>query len=86
MKVDRTKGEGITLEKLDIDIENLTPNVILSSPIFVFDQIFARNSNLLNVRTEETFQEMTFNDQLEEEIKGLAKKSDLKIKDLFLKK
>ena len=34
LKVKRTEAEGTTLEKLHLDLSNLLPNTLLSSPLF----------------------------------------------------
>ncbi len=39
IKVERDEKNGITAEKIDIDISKLTPNSILTSPVFGFDDI-----------------------------------------------
>jgi predicted ATP-binding protein involved in virulence len=39
INVQRSEEKGITAEKLDIDFSTLTPNSILSSPIFGFEEL-----------------------------------------------
>ncbi len=39
IKVDRNKKDGITAEIIDIDISTLSPNSILTSPVFGFDAL-----------------------------------------------
>lgn len=69
INVSRTREEGIKAELLDIDFSVLTPNSILSSPIFGFqDLIPDSKSDDKMVRTEDTFQEVEFNDQLKKNI------------------
>lgn len=69
INVTRTKEEGIQAKLLDIDFSVLTPNTILSSPIFGFqDLIPDSKSNEKMVRTEDTFAEVEFNDQLKSNI------------------
>lgn len=88
LKVNRTEEEGITLERLDIDISDLTPNLILSSPIFGFTDIFpVTHEEGERIRTEDTMQEAAMNDAIrqkltdflgkekEEELKRLLKRS-----------
>lgn len=71
IKVNRTKEEGITIEKLDIDIQNLTPNLILSSPIFGFTEIFPiTHQEDERIRTEDTVAEMNATDNLVAELKS----------------
>ena len=69
INVSRTREHGIKAELLDIDFSVLTPNAILSSPIFGFqDLIPDSKSDDKMIRTEDTFQEVEFNDQLKKNI------------------
>ena len=69
INVSRTREEGIKAELLDIDFSVLTPNAILSSPIFGFQDLIPESkSDDKMVRTEDTFQEVKFNDQLKKNI------------------
>lgn len=70
-KVERTVADGITASLLDIDISDLLPNTILSSPLFGFDEIIQKNhdhSSLL--RTENDYQEAVFYKILNEKIRS----------------
>jgi hypothetical protein len=63
--VGRTKEEGITIKRLAIEIEELTPNLILTSEVFGFYDIIAKsNTSSKHVRTEDTMQEKSFRDEL----------------------
>lgn len=75
LKVDRTPEEGITCERLGIDVTNLTPNLILTSPIFGFDEIITdeAKNNIEDIRTEDTYEELKKNKALREELKALYK-------------
>ncbi|MEY4539451.1 MAG: hypothetical protein RLZZ306_1208 [Bacteroidota bacterium] len=69
INVSRTREHGIKAELLKIDFSVLTPNAILSSPIFGFqDLIPDSKSDDKMIRTEDTFQEVEFNDQLKKNI------------------
>jgi len=69
INVTRTKEEGIQAKLLDIDFSVLTPNTILSSPIFGFQDLIPNSkSNDKMIRTEDTFAEVEFNDQLKSNI------------------
>lgn len=69
INVTRTKEEGIQAKLLDIDFSVLTPNTILSSPIFGFqDLIPDSKSNDKMIRTEDTYKEVLFHDQLDKQI------------------
>lgn len=69
INVSRTKEDGIKTELLDIDFSVLTPNTILSSPIFGFQDLIPESkSNDEMVRTEDTYKEVLFHDQLDKQI------------------
>lgn len=69
LKVERTVEDGITVEQLDIDIKNLTPNLILSSPIFGFSEIFpATHTPQDRIQTEDTYVEKELNDLVEQRL------------------
>jgi predicted ATP-binding protein involved in virulence len=69
INVSRTREDGIKAELLDIDFSVLTPNAILSSPIFGFqDLIPDSKSDDKMIRTEDTYKEVLLNDQLDKQI------------------
>jgi predicted ATP-binding protein involved in virulence len=66
LKVNRTKDEGVTIDRLDeiIDFPKLLPNTILTSPIFGFQNIVSESkSNDEFIRVETTFNELVQNDE-----------------------
>ncbi len=66
LKVNRTKEDGVSVERLDemIDFPTLLPNTILTSPIFGFQNIFSESKNDDEfVRVETTFDEVIQNDE-----------------------
>jgi predicted ATP-binding protein involved in virulence len=72
--VKRDETKGTMVERVDIDLENLLPNHILTSPVFGLDSLFSvTNENGANVRTENTFQEKIENDNEIDELKKRAK-------------
>ncbi len=77
LKADKTVKEWITVEKLDIDVKNLLPNSLLTSPIFDFESItsnqFDKNSDDLS--TEDYFSEIEFDKQIEERLKQFVKRN-----------
>ncbi|MFM9950823.1 MAG: AAA family ATPase [Saprospiraceae bacterium] len=85
LKVNRTAEEGITVEKLDINIENLTPNLILSSEIFGFTDIFpVTHDPEKRIRTEDTMDEVAFTDLLDKRLKSyFGSEHEQKLKELF---
>ena len=65
LKVVRNKEEGIRIERLDIDIKNLLPNTILTSPLFDLEKITQRNiRDISEARTEDTYDQMKKNDEI----------------------
>lgn len=87
LKVNRTEEEGITLEKLDIDISDLTPNLILSSPIFGFTNIIPiTHEKGERIRTEDTMQEAAMNDAIRQKLTDfLGKEKEEELRKLFKK-
>jgi len=84
LKVDRTPEEGITCERIDIDVTNLTPNLILTSPIFGFGDITSVNAEEIGeVETEDTYEELKKNKELREELKALYKSGKTFPDELF---
>jgi predicted ATP-dependent endonuclease of OLD family len=69
-KVKRTVEEGITADILDIDLTTLTPNIILTSPIFDMDTITSvQKKSYDNIRTEETYKEMKHVENIDKYLK-----------------
>lgn len=85
IKVNRTAKEGITIEKLDIDIQNLTPNLILSSPIFGFTDIFPiTHKKEARIRTEDTMQEVKKNDLIDKRLRSFFDtEKEAELKNIF---
>lgn len=71
-----SKKEGIKIRKLDIDITKLTPNTILSSPIFGFDAIDSVESERRNY-TQTNYDDVLFEQELKNRLKKLADDDDL---------
>jgi predicted ATPase len=65
VKVNRTESEGVSLEKIDIDLKNLTPNLVLTSGIFDMEDFTSvQNEDIHKVRTEDSMTEMLKNDEV----------------------
>lgn len=74
LKVKRTKEEGITLQKVEVDLKSLTPNLLLTSGIFDMDDIFSTQAaDVSAVRTENSFAEMQKNDDVDDYLKNFEK-------------
>jgi predicted ATP-binding protein involved in virulence len=70
INVSRTREEGIKAELLDyIDFSVLTPNSILSSPIFGFQDLIPESKTKDKMaRSEDSYKEVLFNDLLDKQI------------------
>ncbi|CAA6803031.1 MAG: Unknown protein, partial [uncultured Aureispira sp.] len=76
--------EGIKVRKLDIDVTTLTPNTILTSPIFGFEGIIsdAHDENE-PLYTEETYNDVLFEKHLDKKLEDFAKNSAVDLDDLL---
>ncbi len=84
LKVTRNKSEGVQLEKLDIVVQNLLPNTILTSPIFDFDNLIPHaNGDLSALGTEDAYDEKVFNDILDRKLTAIEKRGTSKLDGLF---
>jgi predicted ATPase len=67
LKVTRTKEEGIQVERVPVELKYLTPNLILTSGIFDMDDVLSvENDDITKTRTEDSFEEMKHNDEVEQ--------------------
>ena len=72
LKLNRSKEQGITVERLDIDVANLLPNSILTSPIFDMDTIKPlANEDVGELRTEDTFDEVMNRNEIDQQLRDL---------------
>ena len=73
-----SKREGITVRRLDIDVTTLTPNTILTSPIFGFEGINSvENKEKNRIYTQEDYDDVLFEQKLKENLKKLVNEDDL---------
>ncbi len=73
-KVTRTKEKGICIEKLDIDIKNLLPNILLTSSLFDMDSIIpVTNQHIEEIRTEDSKEEMDNRDAIQKRLDAFEK-------------
>ncbi len=74
LKVNRTAEKGITVERLEhleAQLENLTPNLILTSEIFGLQDIFPiTHQPDKRIRTENTMEELKDNDEMLDALKS----------------
>lgn len=74
LKVIRTKEEGVKVERVDVDLKYLTPNLILTSGIFDMEDVLSvENDDITKTRTEDTFEEMQHNDEVEKYLEEFEK-------------
>lgn len=74
LKVIRTKEEGVKVERVDVDLKYLTPNLILTSGIFDMEDVLSvENDDITRTRTEDTFEEMQHNDEVEKYLEEFEK-------------
>ena len=59
LKVSRGETEGTTVERLDIDVANLLPNSLLTSPLFDLDSILSKqNEDFGSLHTDDDYEEI----------------------------
>lgn len=84
LTLDRNEDEAITLHKIDIEVANLTPNLIFSSEIFDFQDIIpTANKNLMALRTEDTLAEAHYRDRIRQELQQFLDSGGELPKNLF---
>lgn len=75
-KIERSLEDGVNIIEIEIDnVISLNPNIILTSPIFGMSDIISKNlPNTMDLRTEDSWDDMLHNDQLDKELIALYKK------------
>ncbi|MFK7946817.1 MAG: AAA family ATPase [Saprospiraceae bacterium] len=75
---------GIQVRRLDIDVSQLTPNTILSSPIFGFDDIIpkSRDKNKKSY-TQDEYEEVTFEKKMDTVLRKLATMEGKTVEELI---
>jgi predicted ATPase len=87
LKVNRTEATGIKIEKVDIELKNLTPNLVLTSGIFdMEDFVSVQNENIDDVRTEDSMTEMEENDKVAKYLEEFEKSDQHFPDELFIPK
>jgi len=79
IKVNKTYEQGITVERINLDFENLSPNIILSSPLFDTPILSVLNRNQEEFATDEDYIKWYAYDALKKELKQKEEKR----KELF---
>ncbi|HNL07214.1 MAG TPA: hypothetical protein PKH93_06525, partial [Chitinophagales bacterium] len=63
---------------VNIDLPNMTPNLILSSPLLGFTDIIPNsNTNLNELRTEDTYQQLLREQEIDKMLQHYAAHNDL---------
>lgn len=84
LKVHRTKEKGVEIERLDIDIKNLLPNILLTSSLFDMDSVKQiNNENRDEIRTEDSFSAMKKNDNVSNKLDDFESGNQKFSDDLF---
>jgi len=85
INVSRTFNEGIQAELLDIDFSSLTPNAILSSPIFGFQELIpVSKSPDKMINTADKFEDIALDKRLKENINAfLSEESQQELLNLI---
>lgn len=88
--VARNSQKGIYVERMDhkVAFDRILPNAILTSPIFGLDNIVPESHSATEIlRTEDSFDEITFNDRVRTEINNyLTDTREIELLNLFAKK
>ena len=72
--VKRDETKGTMVERVDIDLKNLLPNHILTSPVFGLDSLFSvTNENDAEVRTEDDYKMIEKRDAISADLKAILK-------------
>jgi len=84
LNVIRDEDNNIHVQEIDIDLTNLLPNTILTSPLFNMEDITQINlPDITDVRTEDTYKEIIEIDKIKARLKKFAKKDTLFPDKLF---
>ena len=74
LRVTRDALKGTQVDQPDIEIGNLLPNAVLTSPLFNMDSILSKqNRKLEDVQTNDDFEEAKRNKQVDEALKRMSK-------------
>lgn len=74
LKIERNGRFGVEIADLStISVSELLPNALLSSELFGMDRLFTReNSDVSQIRTENSYQEILINDRVKENLRRVA--------------
>ncbi|WP_439558249.1 AAA family ATPase [Dyadobacter sp.] len=82
LNVNRSQSSGVVIEKLDIDFSTLTPNAILTSPIFGFQDLIPESKSDADIiQSDDNYQDIESDQKLRKEINSFL--SDERQKELL---
>jgi predicted ATP-binding protein involved in virulence len=74
-RVQRSEEKGTYIERIDIDVKNLLPNAIYTSPLFDMESIRStENKGIKELNVEDDFDEIIKREESKKRIKELSKK------------
>jgi len=74
-RVQRSEEKGTYIERMDIDVKNLLPNAIYTSPLFDMESIRStENKGIAELNVEDDFNEIIKREESKKRIKELSKK------------
>jgi hypothetical protein len=73
LKVDRNKEDGIFIEKVELNPKELSPNIILSSPLFDYPVFPPEDKDKARFPTDDSFSKWRARKAVEEELNSLQK-------------
>jgi len=83
LKIDRTVEKGVFIERINLKIKELLPETLLTSELYDFKDITHKDlDDYTNLRTEYTYDELLFNDEVKRRLKLAADKTEYPT-DLF---
>jgi len=84
LKVLRTMENGIFIERKNVSVRNLTPDTLLSSPLFDLEEITHIDAkDISDVRTDGTWQKIELNDKIKAALRDFEKSDKDFPDDLF---
>ncbi|MEM7654970.1 MAG: AAA family ATPase [Bacteroidota bacterium] len=85
-KVERRDAGHAIVQVMETEVQNLTPNLILSSEMFGFQALIpTANRSLESLRTEEDMEEVEFQDEVATRLRRFAEQGGEFPKDMFTK-
>jgi predicted ATP-binding protein involved in virulence len=75
LTLNRTQDKGTAVERLDIDVKNLLPNTLISSPLFGIEDFISTHAD--NFRTEYLYEDVLKNKELYKQLEEMAKRIKL---------